>query len=152
MKNDKGELVDIGLGVYATKPLNKGTELPVWGSIGFKSEFSEHQMITCDRKVGVKFDMSSGNESDYVMLIHRGCVSGYINDCSEPYDNTQKNCILTNKFPYFDHSRAEYYVSVTITKRIEVGDQLLFSYGKDYWQWETDHVVDFNRNVRRKKV
>ncbi len=151
MENDKGEFVDIGLGVYATKPLKKGMELPMWGSIGLKSEFSDHQLRSCDRKVGVKFDLTSRKETDYIMLIHRGCVSGYINDCSAPYDSALQNCEIKIKFPAFNHNRAEYYVCVILTKNIDAREQLLCNYGKQFWAWETDNKADFTRRVRSRR-
>ncbi len=151
MENSKGEFVDIGIGVYATKSLQKGTELPVWGSIGLKSEFSESQLNMCDRKVGVEFARISNSASDYIMLIHRGCICGYINDYSAPYDIRQQNCVLRIKSPHFDHNRAEYYVCVEITKNIEAHEQLLFNYGKRYWEWENNNNnMELVRRVRRK--
>ena len=134
MINSDGNSVKVGLGVFATKDLKKGTRLPIWGSMGFEGEFNNMQLKQCDRKVEVRFKISDSLK----MCIHPGCVGGYINDCTHPYEEKNENCLLRDYYPHFDSSQPEFYVSIILSKDVRINEQLFIRYGKGYWKWGTD--------------
>ena len=133
LQGGKRKRSDVGLGVFAVREILAGFKFPVWGPVGRPSEFKQTTMNASDRKCDIRFYLG-GRSERFIILMHRECIAGYINDCSDPYSKRDSNCKLISMYPYFNRVDAHFYTYVETTKTIQRGDQLLMSYGKDFWQ------------------
>ena len=129
--------LDVGKGLYAKNGLAKGTRLPLWGGMGYDAEFTEQQLYSPKQDRCIAMRLCVGGQLRAArMLIHRGCVAGYINDATEPYVPSMANCRFVEGDDKSSGSRCGElgYMSVELTKDIPRGTQLLVMYGNTFWR------------------